>query len=279
MREFESFLEANLPKAKSFHPHYEKALAQMLLAGGKRFRPALLLAVVEGTNPLLKKSAMRAALAIEMLHTYSLIHDDLPAMDNADLRRSTQTLHKTYDETTAILVGDALNTHAFYLLSTCAFSSDVRVNLIKTLAEDGGVDGMVLGQAIDCHFEKTPLDLEKLEFIHTHKTAKLIAASLKMGAIITGQSEQLINKLYNFGLSLGLYFQIRDDIIDATEDEATAGKTTQNDGDKNSFVTILGLDEAKKRASDLASKLRNNIDNFPSDLAISLKKVVEAYLN
>lgn len=278
MDEFEQYLQANLPKAPSFHPHYEKALAQMLLAGGKRFRPALLLAVVEAINPLLKNAAMQVALAIEMLHTYSLIHDDLPTMDNADLRRSTQTLHKTYDETTAILVGDALNTHAFYLLATVALSSDAKVELIKTLSYDGGIGGMVLGQALDCHFEKTPLDLKKIEFIHTHKTAKLIAASLKMGAIVAGLETDLIDRLYSFGLDLGLFFQIRDDIIDATQDEATAGKTTQNDVDKNSFVTILGLDAAQERAAALSQKLREKLQTFPQHLSAQLTIIVDPYL-
>lgn len=278
MSDFENFLIDNLPKAPSFHPHYEKALAQMLLAGGKRFRPALLLAVVRGTNELLIPAGMYAALAIEMLHTYSLIHDDLPAMDDANLRRSTETLHKTYDETTAILVGDALNTHAFYLLSIAPLSAEAKVELVKTLAYDGGVSGMVLGQAIDCHFEGTRLELDQLEFIHIHKTARLIAASLKMGAIVANLSDQSVQKLYDFGLKLGLYFQIRDDIIDATEDESVAGKTTGNDGEKNSFVTILGLDEAKKRAQNLSNELRNELARLPDSLANSLHSVLANFL-
>lgn len=278
MSDFENFLIDNLPKAPSFHPHYEKALAQMLLAGGKRFRPALLLAVVRGTNELLIPAGMYAALAIEMLHTYSLIHDDLPAMDDANLRRSTETLHKTYDETTAILVGDALNTHAFYLLSIAPLSAEAKVELVKTLAYDGGVSGMVLGQAIDCHFEGTRLELDQLEFIHIHKTARLIAASLKMGAIVANLPDQSAEKLYDFGLKLGLYFQIRDDIIDATEDESVAGKTTGNDGEKNSFVTILGLDEAKKRAQNLSNELRNELARLPDSLANSLHSVLANFL-
>lgn len=140
---FEAYLSSHLPQAESFHPYYEEAIAEMLLAGGKRFRPVLLLAVVKAYNSLLLDSAYAAAYAIELLHTYSLIHDDLPAMDDADLRRGKQTLHIKYDEVTAILVGDALNTYAFEVLSTSAFSDEVRVKLIRCLATNGGLNGMV----------------------------------------------------------------------------------------------------------------------------------------
>jgi geranylgeranyl pyrophosphate synthase len=132
----------------------------MLLAGGKRFRPKLLLAVVRAYNPLLVENAKYAAFAVELIHTYSLIHDDLPAIDNASLRRGHPTLHTTYDETTAILVGDALNTYAFEILSKAPMHNDVKIELIKTLSEAAGPNGMVLGQAIDCYFENKELNLE-----------------------------------------------------------------------------------------------------------------------
>ena len=152
MKKFETFLIENLPTSKSIHPHYEEALQAMLQAGGKRFRPALLLGVVNSYNTLLEEGAMHAAYAIELLHTYSLIHDDLPAMDDSPLRRGNPTLHVLFDEVTAILVGDALNTYAFEVLSNAPFSDNTRVKLIRELATNGGLNGMVLGQAIDCHF-------------------------------------------------------------------------------------------------------------------------------
>ena len=277
MQVFEAYLSSHLPQAASFHPHYEKALHEMLLAGGKRFRPALLLAVVRAYNTLLVDSANAAAYAVELLHTYSLIHDDLPAMDDADLRRGHQTLHVKYDEVTAILVGDALNTYAFEVLAKSAFSDEVRVKLIRELSVNGGLNGMVLGQAIDCHFENQPLSLEQIKTLHINKTAKLIAASLKMGAIIVGQKE-LADALYAFGIRVGLLFQIQDDILDVTQSSEEAGKTTQNDGDKNSFVTLLGLEGAMSEANDLAEELNTQLQGFDPNLYKELSPILAQYL-
>jgi farnesyl diphosphate synthase len=277
LQTFEAYLSSHLPKAESFHPHYEKALHEMLLAGGKRFRPALLLAVVRAYNTLLLDSAYAAAYAVELLHTYSLIHDDLPAMDDADLRRGHKTLHVTYDEVTAILAGDALNTYAFEVLATSSFSDEVRVKLIRELSVNGGLGGMVLGQAIDCHFENQPLSLDQIKTLHINKTAKLIAASLKIGAIIAGQKE-LANALYDFGISLGLLFQIQDDILDVTQSSEEAGKTTQNDGDKNSFVTLLGLEGAMSEANDLAEELNIQLKGFDPSLHKELSPILTEYL-
>lgn len=277
MQAFEAYLSSHLPKAESFHPHYEQALHEMLLAGGKRFRPALLLAVVRAYNTLLLDSANAAAYAVELLHTYSLIHDDLPAMDDADLRRGHTTLHVKYDEVTAVLVGDALNTYAFEVLSKSAFSDEVRVKLIRELAVNGGLSGMVLGQAIDCHFENQPLSLEQIKTLHINKTAKLIAASLKMGAIIVGQKETA-DALYDFGIKLGLLFQIQDDILDVTQSSEEAGKTTQNDGDKNSFVTLLGLEASMSEANGLAEELNAQLQGFDPNLYKELSPILSEYL-
>ena len=278
MQHFEAFLTVHLPKVPSVHPHYEAALQKMLLAGGKRFRPMLLLGVVRAYNALLLEGANHAAYAIELLHTYSLIHDDLPAMDDADLRRGEPTLHKVYDEVTAILAGDALNTYAFEVLSKAPFSDAVRVRLIRELAENGGLGGMVLGQAIDCHFENQPLELEQIKVLHINKTAKLIAASLKMGAIIAGQ-KALEAPIYDFGIKLGLLFQIQDDILDVTQTSEEAGKTTNNDEDKNSFVTILGYDEAMQQANVLADELTEKIKNFDENLQRELSPTLLKYIN
>lgn len=277
--DFEDYLFNNLPSSKTFHPYFESALKDMLKAGGKRFRPMLLLSVVKSKNRLLLQNSMQVALGIEYLHTYSLIHDDLPAMDNANLRRGFQTLHKKYDEVTAILVGDALNTHSFNLIANSSLSSDIKVQLIKTLSNDGGIDGMIIGQAIDCYFENQLLKLDQLEFLHIHKTAKLIAASLKMGAIIAQYDIELQDKLYNFGIDIGLLFQIQDDIIDETQSEEEAGKTTHNDETKNSFVNLLGLQGAIDSADKLAKKCEEELNIFNNSLKQSLEELLLKYLH
>ncbi len=278
MQNFENFLLNHLPTSKSIHPTYEEAVQKMLIAGGKRFRPALLLGVVNAYNPLLIGGAYHAAYAIELLHTYSLIHDDLPAMDNSPLRRGEPTLHVLYDEVTAILAGDALNTYAFEVLSNAPFSDYTRVELIRELAVNGGLNGMVLGQAIDCYFENRPLYIEDIKILHTNKTAKLIAASLKMGAIIVGE-EKLADTLYGFGIKLGLLFQIQDDILDVTQTSQEAGKLTNNDEQKNSFVTILGLDKALSEANSLAKTLLEELESFDEKLKSELSKLLTHYIN
>ena len=279
MQKFETYLIENLPKIPSFHPIYEDALGVMLEAGGKRFRPMLLLSIVDAYEPMLYNSSLPVALAIEMLHTYSLIHDDLPAMDNADLRRGHPTLHKRYDEVTAILAGDALNTDAFYLIAKAPLREDVKIKLVELLARDGGSRGMVLGQAIDCYFENKPLDLEQIKTLHTNKTAKLIAVSLQMGAVIVGLEKKVQDELYAFGLDLGLLFQIQDDIIDETQSAEEAGKTTGNDADKNSFVNLLGLDETVAQADALAKDLQRRFEDFDEKLQIALQPLITQYLN
>ena len=276
---FEDYLNSNLPTSESFHPIFENALQKMLYAGGKRFRPVLLLSIVDAVEPLLTKNALHVALGVEFLHTYSLIHDDLPSMDNADLRRGNPTLHKTYDEVTAILVGDALNTHSFNLIANAPLSNDVKIELMKVLSSDGGIDGMIIGQAIDCYFENQTLELSQLEFLHIHKTAKLIAASLKMGGIIANLDLDTQEKLYNFGIDIGLLFQIQDDIIDETATEEEAGKTTSNDGAKNSFVNLLGLEGAIKSADTLSLKCQNDLASFDTNIKNSLEEILTKYLN
>ncbi|MDA3946510.1 MAG: polyprenyl synthetase family protein [Helicobacteraceae bacterium] len=278
MQQFEAFIAAHRPVAPSFHPHYEEALYSMLEAGGKRFRPALLLAVVSAYNELLLDGALHGAYAIELLHTYSLIHDDLPAMDDADLRRGHKTLHKRFDEVTAILVGDALNTYAFEVLSNAPFSDAIRVKLIRSLSSNGGVGGMVLGQAIDCHFENQPLTLEQIKLLHINKTGKLIACALEMGAIIACQKE-LEKPIYDFGIKIGLLFQIQDDILDVTQSDEEAGKTTNNDEAKNSFVTLLGLEKAMEEANTLALEIEEQLQSFDENLQRKLSPILNAYIN
>ncbi|APA58995.1 polyprenyl synthetase family protein [Campylobacter coli] len=275
---FIKHLENHLPKVQSFHPFFNEALAKMLKAGGKHFRAQLLLGVVQNKAPHLIPNALNAALALEFIHTYSLIHDDLPAMDNADLRRGTPTLHKSYDETTAILVGDALNTEAFLLLSNLNLKESIKINLIRTLAFNAGINGMILGQAIDCYFEDKKLNLEELKFLHTHKTAKLIAAALKMGCEICELDEKESEKIYQIGLKLGLIFQINDDIIDETMSEEESGKPSKHDEHKNSFVNLLGLEKAIQSKENLINECKNDLDDLDANLVHMIKSLMIKYL-
>lgn len=275
---FIKHLENHLPKVQSFHPFFNEALSKMLKAGGKHFRAQLLLGVVQNKAPHLIPNALNAALALEFIHTYSLIHDDLPAMDNADLRRGTPTLHKSYDETTAILVGDALNTEAFLLLSNLNLKESIKINLIRTLAFNAGINGMILGQAIDCYFEDKKLNLEELRFLHIHKTAKLIAAALKMGCEICELDEKESDKIYQIGLKLGLIFQINDDIIDETMSEEESGKPSKHDEHKNSFVNLLGLENAIQSKEDLINECKNDLNDLDANLAKMIKSLIIKYL-
>ncbi|EGG1780934.1 polyprenyl synthetase family protein [Campylobacter coli] len=275
---FIKHLENHLPKVQNFHPFFNEALAKMLKAGGKHFRAQLLLGVVQNKAPHLIPNALNAALALEFIHTYSLIHDDLPAMDNADLRRGTPTLHKSYDETTAILVGDALNTEAFLLLSNLNLKESIKINLIRTLAFNAGINGMILGQAIDCYFEDKKLNLEELKFLHTHKTAKLIAAALKMGCEICELDEKESEKIYQIGLKLGLIFQINDDIIDETMSEEESGKPSKHDEHKNSFVNLLGLEKAIQSKENLINECKNDLDDLDANLVHMIKSLMIKYL-
>jgi farnesyl diphosphate synthase len=274
MFEFEEFIKKSKPEIESFHPYYKDGLWEMILNGGKRFRPRLFLLPINTINPLLVSSSFDVALAIEALHTYSLIHDDLPAMDNANTRRGHATLHKKYDEVGAILIGDALNTYAFYLISNSPLQNSVKVDLIKELSLSGGASGMVLGQALDCYFEKKRVDFEKLKFIHTNKTAKLIASSLKMGGIVLNLEKSRLQKLYDFGLELGLLFQIEDDILDVTKSSNEAGKDTNVDEFKNSYVNFLGLDGAKDEAKRVKDSILDMCKKFENPLQDELLKII-----
>ncbi|MEE3712368.1 polyprenyl synthetase family protein [Campylobacter sp. CLAX-7218-21] len=271
---FLEYLESNLPSVESFHPHFNEALAWVLKAGGKHFRAQLVIGTAKAINPSCDPYA--AALAVELLHTYSLIHDDLPAMDNANLRRGVPTLHVKYDEVTAILAGDALNTAAFGVLANSNLPPHIAIKCIQVLSKNGGLDGMVIGQAIDCYFENKKLSLDELEFLHLHKTGALIAASMQIGAIVAGASDEESNDIYKAGLKLGLAFQIHDDIIDATSSSDKAGKPTNNDSSKNSFTNLLGVDKAIEARDELEKQIINQIQN--QDVKKLVSNLINKYL-
>ena len=278
LEDFKAFLRENLPHVDSFHPHFNAALSQMLLAGGKHFRAMLIIGVVATAKKQYLSEAMRVALGYELMHTYSLIHDDLPTMDNAPLRRGQPTLHITYDGVTAVLVGDALNTHAFYEISRSNLPPQITIKCIEILAENAGIYGMALGQAIDCYFENKKLNLEQLKFLHIHKTARLIAAALKTGAVIAEFSQAECDKIYQIGLDLGLAFQIQDDIIDATADESEAGKPTHNDVVKNSFTNLLGINGAIDAKNELIAKIKQNLHKCKPNLETMIFELIDKHL-
>ncbi|STP12868.1 geranyltranstransferase [Helicobacter mustelae] len=277
LREFEEFLQSYPIEMEGFHPVFAKAFWEMLKNGGKRFRPALLFAVVCSQNFSLAKNAFLPALALECLHTYSLIHDDLPCMDDASLRRGYPTLHRSYDEVTATLVGDGLNTFSFYLLTKAHLDPSTRLRLIEMLSHYGGIGGMVIGQAMDCYFENQHLEIEKLYAIHLNKTAKLIATSLCMGGVIVNLPDGELRNLWDFGMDLGIFFQVRDDIIDRVENAQSVGKTTNNDYNKNSYVNLLGLSGAREEQRRLKALIVERLFAFPPLLQENLKVLLQKY--
>lgn len=276
LAEFEDFLKAHDTSIfHSFHPYFQNAFWEMVVNGGKRFRPSLLFSVILANKKEKIKDSFNIALAIEVLHTYSLIHDDLPAMDNSPLRRSHPTLHIKYDETSAILSGDALNTYSFYLISNSRFNDKTKIALIKSLSF--GALKMVLGQACDCYFENKILQKNEVDFIHTNKTAALIASSLEMGGIIAELTDKEIQNLHKFGMKLGLFFQIRDDVIDVTSKEATEGKPINNDTNKNSYVNLLGIEKAKKAKDELKNDLLLELQNMQENIQENLQQILQSY--
>jgi geranylgeranyl diphosphate synthase type II len=238
-----------------------EALCYSIFAGGKRLRPVLVMAAAECCG-LDSKLVLSAAAAVEMVHTYSLIHDDLPAMDDDDLRRGKPTNHKVYGEAVAILAGDGLLTLAFEAAAENAaalcLSGPETSALIKALARGAGIDGMVAGQAADLEAEglasskKAGLE-SHLEFIHRHKTAALIIASLECGAILAKASKPNLQALRAYGQAVGLAFQIADDVLDVVGDKAKLGKSGSDaENDKLTYVSLLGVETARKKAQALA---------------------------
>ncbi|MBP3964374.1 polyprenyl synthetase family protein [Paenibacillus sp. DLE-14] len=222
-----------------------------LEAGGKRLRPILVLTAAEAVNqdPNARKQAMPIACAIEMIHTYSLVHDDLPAMDNDDYRRGKLTNHKVFGEAMAILAGDGLLTHAFYAVtqaSALGASPETTLAIVADLAKLAGAAGMVGGQVADILGEQGVTSLEELEYIHLHKTSDLIVFSVLAGARIGGASQQQLESLQQFARKLGLAFQIQDDILDLIGDESKLGKPVQSDVEqqKVTYPYLIGMDES-----------------------------------
>ncbi|WP_420831232.1 polyprenyl synthetase family protein [Paenibacillus lignilyticus] len=249
--EIEEALQSSLPLGWDIPPKLRESMMYSLEAGGKRLRPILVLTAAEAVNqdPNARKQAMPIACAIEMIHTYSLVHDDLPAMDNDDYRRGKLTNHKVFGEAMAILAGDGLLTHAFYAVtqaSALGASPETTLAIVADLAKLAGAAGMVGGQVADILGEQGVTSLEELEYIHLHKTSDLIVFSVLAGARIGGASQQQLESLQQFARKLGLAFQIQDDILDLIGDESKLGKPVQSDVEqqKVTYPYLIGMDES-----------------------------------
>jgi len=234
--------------------------------GGKRIRPLLVYAAALAVKPQYRVSDLDPCFtAIELIHTYSLVHDDLPAMDDDDLRRGRPSLHKAYDEATAILVGDGLQARAFEILADArGFSAEQKVAMIKALASAAGPRGMVGGQFIDIQATDSDMSLADLQAMHTLKTGALIRSSLALGAIAAGADTQQLAALDSYGRDIGLAFQVVDDILDVEGDTATLGKTQGKDSEANkpTYVKVIGLAGARAEARQLLQAALDALEGF-----------------
>ncbi len=236
-------------------PRLQQAMAYSLLAGGKRLRPLVVLFAAQGCGGSVQE-ALPAACAVEMIHTYSLIHDDLPAMDDDDLRRGRATLHRAFDEATAILAGDALLTLAFEVLARDLRPASVAARCAAVLARAAGACGMVGGQADDLAAEGQPGTLEQLQAIHRRKTAALFSASAQLGALCAGAGEEQAERLARYGQCLGLAFQIRDDLLDRHGEESQLGKRVGKDDQRGklTYPALLGKEASWEKAKHWADQ-------------------------
>lgn len=241
-----------------------KAMNYSLMAGGKRLRPILVMAAADALGVDGEKF-LRVALSLEFIHTYSLIHDDLPAMDNDDYRRGKLTNHKVFGEDLAILAGDALQTMAFELIATDECVDDsTKVRLIKELSLASGAEGMVGGQVIDMQSEGKKIDLKLLAKMHAAKTGALFCASIRMGAILAGANDAQLAKLTKYAESFGLAFQITDDILDVTGDAKEIGKPVGSDekNHKSTYVTLGSLESAQTLAKQAVDEAKMALSDF-----------------
>jgi len=260
----EEGLDRHLKTADACPRRLEASMRYSVEAGGKRLRPVLVLLACEacGGDP---KSAVPAAVAIELIHTYSLIHDDLPAMDDDDLRRGRPTNHKQFDEATAILAGDGLLTLAFEIIAREIQPAETAAACVVDLANAAGCEGMVGGQMADLEAEHSGISsLEQLEAIHLRKTGRLLRSALTMGARIAGASPGTIGQLDHFGRCVGLAFQIADDLLDITGDAARMGKAVHKDAGhgKLTYPGLLGVEESRRRAEGLIDEACRSISSL-----------------
>ena len=260
-------LDRLLPGEDEFPQKLHKAMRYSVFAGGKRIRPVLVMASAE-TFGGLTDSIIDIACAVELIHTYSLIHDDLPAIDNDDMRRGMPTCHKVFGEAMAILAGDALLASAFDVMAnTHASTDEERLLLLKTIQEiarAAGSTGMVGGQVVDIESEGKDVAFPVLEYIHIHKTGELILASIRAGAIMKNAGDKELEAMTRYGEAIGLAFQIADDILDVEGNKEDTGKNVGGDAKKEkvTYPSILGIEESKKRARELTDIALASVEGF-----------------
>ncbi|HEM2827163.1 TPA: polyprenyl synthetase family protein [Streptococcus suis] len=267
--------------ADFYQPQVAERLNQSVLyslqAGGKRIRPLLLLTILESFGMELKQAHYQVAACVELIHTGSLIHDDLPAMDNDDYRRGRLTNHKVYDEATAILAGDSLFLDPFGFLAQVDLPAETIVALVRELSQASGTFGMVAGQVLDMAGEGQNLTLEQLQAIHANKTGKLLTFPFVAAGLIAGQSDVVISHLRQAGQLVGLAFQVRDDILDVTATFEEIGKTPQKDvlAEKSTYPALLGLEASKVFLEDSLNQAINELDQVAKQVPFSAEKIKE----
>ncbi|WP_419833154.1 polyprenyl synthetase family protein [Endozoicomonas atrinae] len=263
-------LSTILPDESKVSPHLLEAMRYSVFNGGKRVRPTLVYAACHAFGGV-REQADPAACAVELIHAYSLVHDDLPAMDDDDLRRGKPTCHKAYDEATAILVGDTLQSQAFEVLGNdclcpeSTLTDSVRLQLVNILSQASGLAGMAGGQAMDQCATGSVLNQQQLELMHSHKTGALIRASVRMGALCArALQDDELKSLDHYARAIGLAFQVRDDILDVIADTETLGKNQGADMalDKPTYVSLMGLEQAKAYAEELHHSAISALSGF-----------------
>jgi geranylgeranyl diphosphate synthase, type II len=258
-------LERLLPAVSVRPTSIHQAMRHSVFAGGKRIRPILCIEAGRAVTGSLPAGIEELGAALEMLHTYSLIHDDLPALDNDDLRRGRPTCHKVYGEAVAILAGDALQTQAYEVLSELRCPPEARVKIIQEVAHGTGtVNGMIGGQVVDLEAERTKANAETLEYIHRSKTAALITAAVVTGGVFASADGKQVESLRRFGQAIGLAFQIVDDILDVTQTSEQLGKTAGKDvaSEKATYPALFGLEESRKKARELLEDAYKGLQNL-----------------
>ncbi|AZV56114.1 polyprenyl synthetase family protein [Clostridium sp. AWRP] len=278
--ELNKYLHDYMEEKGSYNKRVYEAMQYSLDAGGKRIRPLLFLL----TYKLYKadcREVMDIAAAIEMIHTYSLIHDDLPAMDNDDLRRGKPTNHKVFGEAIAVLAGDGLLNEAMSLMFRhCIGKNDNAIRACSIISESAGVDGMVGGQTVDILSENTKIPIDQLYYMHSKKTGALIKGSIISAAVYSGASKDEIDKLSYYGEKLGLAFQIKDDILDLTGDTALLGKKVKSDlnNNKTTFISTYGINKCKEMCNSITSECIGVLNGISGDTSY-LKDLTSFLLN
>lgn len=265
----EELLKKYMPKEDGYQSTIMESMNYSLKAGGKRLRPILTLEackIVGGSE----EDAIPFAMAIEMIHTYSLIHDDLPSLDNDDLRRGKPTNHKVYGEAMAILAGDGLLNYAYEIMLSSSLNKDnpeKYLRAIGEIAKGAGIYGMIGGQVVDVESENTLIPKEKLDYIHLNKTAAIMVGCMRAGAIVGNANEEQLEKVTKYAKNIGLSFQIVDDILDIIGDESKLGKHVGSDieNNKSTYPSLIGLEKSKEVATQLINEARENIKTLNGD--------------